>query len=198
MPEATYSNSLSKPIIAETSLRNPKIQYGLSYIEIVIVVIILGVVAAAAMPMLSSNDPAKLDNAVNEVANAIRFAQAEAIRTKISYGINTDTTNERIRVYRLSGTTLTYDIYHPIDKKLYDIQMKTDTYVAGIDLVSASFVFGGASSSSTSLDFSAEGSPKVTSAGSDYLLTSGTIMLSYHGQQRIISIAPMTGRVTIQ
>jgi Tfp pilus assembly protein FimT len=198
MPGATYSNILSKPIIAETSLRNPKFQYGLSYIEIVIVVIILGVVAVAAMPMLSSNDPAKLDNAANEVANAIRFAQAEAIRTKISYGINTDATNERIRVYRLSGTTPTYDIYHPIDKKLYNIQMKMDTYVAGIDLVSANFVFGGASTSSTNLDFSAEGSPKVTSAGRDYLLTSGTITLSYQGQQRVISIAPMTGRVTIQ
>lgn len=170
----------------------------MSYIELVITVFILGIIAAAAMPMLLSSDPAKLDNAINEVTEAIHFAQAEAIRTKNSYGINTDTTNERIRVYRLSGTTPTYDVYHPIDKKLYDILMKTDTYVSGVDLVSASFVFGGASTSNTNLDFSAEGSPKVTSAGRDYLLTSGTITLSYHGQQRVISIAPMTGRVTVQ
>jgi Tfp pilus assembly protein FimT len=179
-------------------LRTPLTQYGLSYIELVIIVIILGVIAAAAMPMLSSNDPAKLDNAANEVANAVRFAQAEAIRTKISYGINTDATNERIRVYRLSGTTPTYDIYHPIDKKLYDIQMKTDTYVAGVDLVSANFVFGGAATSTTNLDFSVEGSPKVTSAGVDYMLTSGAITLSFRSQKRVISISPMTGRVAIQ
>jgi Tfp pilus assembly protein FimT len=182
----------------ETSSRNPKTQHGLSYIEIVLVVIILGVVATSAMPMLSSNDLAKLDNAANEVASAIRFAQTEAIRTKSSYGINTDTTNERLRVYRLSGTTPTYNIYHPIDKKLYDIQMKTDSYVAGVNLVSASFVFSGASTSTAYLDFSAEGNPKVTSAGVDYLLTSGAITLSFSNQQRVISIAPMTGRVTIQ
>ncbi|MEQ1560848.1 MAG: GspH/FimT family protein [Methyloglobulus sp.] len=179
-------------------MQSPKTQYGLSYIEIVIVVIILGIVAAAAMPNLSSTDPTKLDNAANEVSSAIQFAQAEAIRTKIPRGINTDATNDRIRVYSLPAATPTYDIYHPIDKKLYDIQLKTDAFIGGVDLVSASFAFTGASSSSTNLDFSAEGIPKVTSAGADYMLSSGTITLSYRGQQRIISIAPMTGRVTVQ
>ncbi len=174
------------------------VQQGTSYIELVIAVTILGIVAAAAMPQLSSTDSLKLDNAANEVANAIRFAQAEATRIKISYGINTDAANERIRVYSLPGTTPTYDVYHPIDKKPYDIQLKTDAYVAGVDLVSASFAFAGAASSSTNLDFSAEGNPKVTSAGTDYMLSSGSITLSYHGQQRIISIASMTGRVTVQ
>jgi Tfp pilus assembly protein FimT len=179
-------------------LRNPKPQYGLSYIELVIIVIILGVVAAATIPNLSSTDPKKLDDAANEVAAAIRFARTEAIRSKVSRGINTDATNERIRVYSLPAATPTFDIYHPIDKKLYDIQLKTDSYVAGVDLVSASFAFSGAASSSTNLDFSAEGTPKVTSAGTDYMLSSGTITLSYRGQQRVISIAPMTGRVTVQ
>lgn len=178
----------------------------------VIVVIILGIVAAAAMPNLSSTDPKKLDNAANEVAAAIRFARAEAIRTKatcgfnrteedrnkIPCGINTDATNDRLRVYSLPAATPTYDIYHPIDKKLYDIQLKTDAFVGGVDLVSASFVFASAPSSSTNLDFSADGTPKVTSAGTDYMLTSGTITLSYRGQQRVISIAPMTGQVTVK
>lgn len=179
-------------------MQSPKTQYGLSYIEMVIVVVILGIVAAAAMPNLSSTDPKKLDNAANEVAAAIRFARAEAIRSKISRGINTDATNDRLRVYSLPAATPTYDIYHPIDKKLYDIQLKTDAFVGGVDLVSASFVFAGAPSSSTNLDFSAEGTPKVTSAGTDYMLTSGTITLSYRGQQRVISIAPMTGQVTVK
>ena len=164
-----------------------------------IVVVILGVVAAAAMPNLSSTDPIKIDTAAKEVADAIRFARAESIRTKIPRGINTDATNDRIRVYSLPGLLPVYDIYHPIDKKLYDIQLKTDTYVAGVDLVSAGFSFAGAFSSSTHLDFSTEGNPKYTSSGNDYMLTSGgTITLSYKGQQRIVSIAPVTGRVSIQ
>lgn len=171
---------------------------GFSLLEMVIVVLILSIIAAIAIPHLSSTDPKKLDNAANEVAVAIRFAQAEAIRSKIPRGIYTDATNERIRVYSLSAATPTFDIYHPTDKKLYDIQLKTDAFVGGVDLVSASFVFAGAASSSTNLDFSADGIPKVTSAGADYMLTSGTITLSYRSQQRILSIAPMTGRVVVQ
>lgn len=179
-------------------MQNPNTQQGFSYIEMVIVVVILGIVATVAMPNLSSTNQVKLDNAANEVANAIKFAQAEATRTKISYGINTDVTNDRIRVYSLPSTTPTYNVYHPIDKKLYDMQMKTDPYVGGIDLTSASFAFSGGSSSSTNLDFSAEGIPKVANNGTDYLLTSGTITLGYQGQQRIVTVAPMTGRVSIQ
>nr|WP_179210274.1 GspH/FimT family pseudopilin [Crenothrix polyspora] len=179
-------------------MHNPNTQQGFSYIEMVIVVVILGIVVRVAMPNLSSTDPVKLDNAANEIANAIKFAQAEAARTKIPYGINTDVANDRIRVYSLPGTTPIYDIYHPVDKKLYDIQLKTNAYVAGVDLVSASFAFSGAASSTANLDFSAEGIPKVTSSGADYMLISGTITLGYHGQQRVIVIAPMTGRVGIQ
>lgn len=173
-------------------------QKGISYIELMIVVVILGIVAAAAMPNFASTNDQKLDNAANEVASALRFAQSEAVRTKISYGINIDTTNERLRVYSLPATTPIYDIYHPVDKKLYDLQLKTDAYIGGVDVVSASFVFGGSGSSSTNLDFSADGIPKYTSAGTDYMLTTGTLTLAYQGQQRIVSIAPMTGRVTIQ
>lgn len=163
-----------------------------------VVVLILSIIAAVAVPSLSSTDSLKLDTAAGEVAAAIRFARAEAIRTKTVHGINTDAINERVRVYSLPGISPVYDIYHPIDKKLYDINLKTDAYVAEVDLVSAGYSFADSFSSSTMLDFSAEGIPKYTGSGNDYMLTSGTITLSHQGQQRIISIAPMTGRVTIQ
>ncbi len=162
-------------------------------------VVILGVVAAAAMPNLSSIDPTiKLDTAAKEIAEAIRFARIESIRTKISRGIYTDAASEQVRVYSLPAASPVYDIYHPINKKLYDIQLKTDAFVAGVDLVSASFSFAGTASSSYYMSFNTEGYPKTTSSGTDYMLTSGIITLSYQGQQRIVSIAPMTGRVTIQ
>jgi prepilin-type N-terminal cleavage/methylation domain-containing protein len=181
-----------------TNLQSSKTQYGLSYIEMVIVVIILGIVAAAAMPDLSSTNGTKLDNASNEITSAISFAQSEAIRTKISYGVSIDVANDRIRVYRLPSSTAVYDVYHPIDKKLYDLQLKTDAYSQGVDLISTSFVFGGSYSSATNLDFSTDGIPKYTSGGTDYMLTTGSLTLSYQSQQRVIKIAPMTGRVTIE
>ena len=162
-----------------------------------VVVVILGIVAAAVMPDFTSTNDIKLDNAANEIALALRFAQSEAIKTKIPHGIDIDTTNDRLRVYRLPATAPVYDVYHPVDKKLYDLQLKTDATIGDVDVLSASFVFG-TYTSSTTLEFSADGVPKYTSAGADAMLTSGAITLGLQGQQREIRIAPMTGRVTIQ
>jgi Tfp pilus assembly protein FimT len=159
----------------------------------------LSIVAAIAVPNLASTDPVKLDIAAKTVATAVEFAQAESIRTKILHGVFTDAANELISVYSLPGFLPVYDVYHPVDKKLYTIYLKTDAFVAGVDLVSADFVFTGSFSSPNYLGFNTNGYPKYSVLfGNDYMLTSGTITLSYKGQQRIVSIAPMTGRVTIQ
>jgi prepilin-type N-terminal cleavage/methylation domain-containing protein len=171
-------------------------QTGFTYLEIVIVVIILGIVAAAAMPMLSSSDTTKLDAAASEIAEAVDFARTEAIRTKITHGINTDASLDQVRVYSKPSTTAVYDVYHPIDKKLYVLQLKNNTQTSGVDLVSASFTFSNGVSNGL-LDFNSDGMPKYSST-TDYMLTSGSITLSYKSQLRKVIIAPMTGRVTIQ
>jgi prepilin-type N-terminal cleavage/methylation domain-containing protein len=180
------------------NLFNPKPHQGFSFIELMIIIIILGIIAAVAIPNFSSSDPAKLDNAANEVKAAILFAQAEAIRTKIPYGIIIDAANDRLRVYSLPAATPVYNVYHPIDKKLYDLQLKTDAYISGVDLISAAFSFAGSFSSSTNLEFNSDGYPKFTSGGADYLLTSSSIILSYHDKQSTVVVAPITGRVTVQ
>jgi prepilin-type N-terminal cleavage/methylation domain-containing protein len=168
-------------------------QTGFTYIEIVIVVIILGIVAAAALPTLSS-DQTKLDIATEEITEAVDFARSEAIRTKITHGISIDTANDRIRVYSLPASTVVYDVYHPIDKKLYDIQLKSNNQTASVDLVSATFTFSNGVSQSL-VDFNSDGMPKSTST-TDFMLTSGTITLSYKGQLSKVIVTPMTGRVT--
>lgn len=171
-------------------------QTGFTYLELVIVVIILGIVAVVAMPQLSSSNSNRLDIAASEIADAVDFARTESLRTKSVYGIDVNAANEQIRVYSKPAGTAVYTVYHPIDKKLYDIQLKTNTQTAGVDLVSASFTFSNGVNSAL-LDFNSDGMPKYTST-TDYMLTSGAITLSYKGQTRKVIIAPMTGRVTTQ
>lgn len=172
-------------------------QAGFSFIEIMIVIIILGIVAAVAVPDLSA-DFSKLDTAAEEFASALRFARAEAIKTNIPHGINADTANNQLRVYSLPAATPTYTVYHPIDKKLYTIALNADSRTADVILVNVSFAFSGGFSSTSLLAFNTNGVPKFNNSGRDYMLTSATITLAYKNQQRILSIAPMTGRVTIQ
>jgi len=172
-------------------------QTGFTLLETLLVTLILSMAAAAMVNGLSS-DYSKLDNAAEEFATAIRFARAEAIRTNASVGFEVNTTSNQLRVYNLVGTTPTYTVYHPIDKQLYTILLDGNTNTKGVDLVSAQFSFAGGFSSASLLDFNSNGAPKITNSGKDYMLTSASLILSYKGQQRTLSVAAMTGRVTIQ
>ena len=171
---------------------------GYTLLELTIVIAIIGIIAIAMIPTLSSGNIIKLDLAAEEIADAARFAKAEAIRTSTPHGINTDSSSNRIRVFSLPGFLPSYDVHHPLDKKLYDIQFSNDSRTTGVVMISANYDFDGFASSSNYLIFSSEGIPIATFIGTDYMLTNGTISLKYQNDQRIVSISPMTGRVTIQ
>ncbi|SRR6266496_1902147 len=57
--------------------RSPR---GFTLLETLVVAVLIGIVALAAVPLLSSQNPAKLDVAAAEVGNALRFAIGEAER----------------------------------------------------------------------------------------------------------------------
>jgi prepilin-type N-terminal cleavage/methylation domain-containing protein len=54
---------------------------GFTLVEILVVVALIGIVALAAIPLVSSNEPAKLVAAATEVGNGLRYAISEAQRT---------------------------------------------------------------------------------------------------------------------
>src|SRR5438128_8513713 len=54
---------------------------GFTLLETLVVVVLIGSVALAAVPLLSSQNPTKLDVAAAEVGNALRFAIGEAERS---------------------------------------------------------------------------------------------------------------------
>ncbi|HPV33202.1 MAG TPA: prepilin-type N-terminal cleavage/methylation domain-containing protein, partial [Methylotenera sp.] len=54
---------------------------GFTLVEMLVVVIIIGIIATVTIPLLSSNDPQKLNVAAEETANVLRLAISEAKRT---------------------------------------------------------------------------------------------------------------------
>lgn len=171
---------------------------GYTLFELTLVISILGIIAIAMIPNLSSGNIIKLDLAAEEIANAIRFAKAESIRTGTPHGIETNAFSERVRVYRNLGLFPIYDVRHPIDKKLYDIQLNSDSRTKGVDLFSSNYNFDGMINNPFSMTFTKEGIPATILFGKNFMLTNGSITLNYKNDQRVISIAAMTGRVSIQ
>jgi type II secretion system protein H len=175
-------------------------QLGISYIEIMIVVVILGIIAAVVIPNLSSADPGKLDLAAQEFANAMRFARSEAIRVGEPRGFRQQSSQKRIRVFQpdtsTSPWTLNYDVYHPISKKLYDIQLDSHPFAAA-DTLSRNSVYRGTCNNQGNIYFDSNGTPWCADPETA-LLKQFEVTLTLSSHSRIVTLHPITGRVTVQ
>ena len=174
---------------------------GYSLIEMLIVVGLLALIAAAAAPTFQKTDDAALDRAATEVARALRFAHSEAIRTGLPHGVIADQPNQWLKVYRLDDTVnppvVHYDVYDPQTKQLYDLRFNTGLLDAAITQVY--FKFQGFFNPQSYLGFSAgTGVPKFNDSGTIRMLENGYIRLGQNELSATIRISPMTGRVTIQ
>ena len=174
---------------------------GYTLVEMLIVVSLIALIAALAIPALNDRSDIVLDRASSEVAAAFRFAQAEAVRTGIPYGVIGDLSAQRVRVYSLDESVnppvIVYNVYNSFTKQPYDLQFgidNSDVYVSSIY-----FKFEGVFFGQSFIGFAAEsGVPKYNDAGTIRMLENGYIRLGSDGQSRTISVAPVTGRVTIQ
>jgi prepilin-type N-terminal cleavage/methylation domain-containing protein len=176
-----------------------RFQSGLTLTEVLVAVAILGIVAVAAVPDFSSVDEQRLQRAAVEVADAIRFARSEALRTATFHGVRGDVAQQRVRLFRLvdsGGTPIPeYTVRNPVDKKLYDLQLDAPPLAVKLEAVDFSYTGVG---SQEYLGFAPTGEPAYEISGVQRRLTAGTITLSYRGGQRLVRVAAVTGRVTIE
>lgn len=172
---------------------------GYTLAELVIVIAILGLVAAVAIPATSPSTE-KLDLAASEFAAAMRFARSEAIRTGEPHGFNQQSSAKRIRAFRLDQGTIPatpiYDVYHPIDKQLYDIDLNQQS-LATADSLILNVVFRGACNQTENIYFDGHGTPWCTDPD-DILLDQFGVTLVFGSSVKVVTTHGITGRVTVQ
>jgi len=174
---------------------------GYTLIEMLLVVGLLMLVAAIAVPSFQRNDTQELERAAAEVASAFRFAQAEAFRTGNPYGVIASTSSQSVKVYRLDESVnppvVVYDVYDPFTKQLYDLRFGAGN--SDVAISSIYFKFEGVFFPQVFVGFAGEsGVPKYNDSGTIRMLENGYIRLGLNGLTRTVAVAPMTGRVTVQ
>ena len=175
-------------------------QAAFSLLELLIVITILGIVATVAIPSMSSTSINQLELAAEEMAEAMSFARSEAKRTGLPHGFRQQSGAKRIRVFRpdttVSPWALIYDIYHPISKKLYDIEFDAHPF-ARVDTISRTPTFFGTCNQTGNIYFDGNGVPRCTDPET-VLLSKFAVTLTLGKHSRVVTLNGITGRVSVQ
>jgi prepilin-type N-terminal cleavage/methylation domain-containing protein len=180
-------------------------QAGFSLLELSIVVLILGIMAIVVIPDSAPSNQQKLDLAANQIAQALRFAQGEALRTGEHHGVTISQVTQTITVIKWDLTTdpVSTELipYHPVNKQSFVFDADTMSLAPGVSIVNSSDIFNYISiGRRRSLIFDPQGIP-VWVLGSDdsvYRLLDGIVQLSNGQNQRLIGVEPLTGRVSVK
>ena len=153
--------------------------HAFSYVEVMIVVLIMGILGSVAAPALEGvHADFRLDAASRAIVAALRYAQSQSIESGQAYGVEIDAAQNTFRCYLHDGAT-NPTVTNPFDKRSYQFDCDTYPRFAGVGIASASFGGG------TFVTFDSLGAPS----------TGGTAVLSFGQCTRTITVNPVTGRV---
>ncbi len=158
-------------------------------VEIMIVVVILGFIAMAAIPMMSSASSVQIKTAANLIAADLEYAKSMAISRGNSYTVVFDKWNETYQIEDSSGNI----IPHPVHKGTnYVVDFTADHRLDKVNISAVNFDPG----STQTVTFDSLGSPySGTTTAND--LNVGTVTLTVDGRTITVNVEPVTGYITI-
>jgi prepilin-type N-terminal cleavage/methylation domain-containing protein len=116
---------------------------GFTLLETLVVVVLIGIVALAAVPLLSSQNPTKLDVAAAEVGNALRFAIGESDRIGGCVWVD-GTVSGHLQVYSSPGCASSgwATANDPLTKRALDLDTSGPAFSGQVSMAVRFFVPG--------------------------------------------------------
>ncbi len=175
-------------------------QAGYSLLELVIVVVIIGILALVATPDFSPSDATRLEAAARLYAEAIRYARSESLRGGKLYGFKQKSGRRFIVVKSVDQTTkpwsLVQDVYHPVSRKLYKIELDNITGMDGITTTRIP-IYRGSCNTQRRAYFDHQGRAFCLDPETVALI-SLEVVFTLNGQKRSLLLDGQTGRVTVR
>lgn len=160
---------------------------GFTLIELVMVIVIVGVLAALAVPRFNAFSSAKLSSAANKLVSDLRYVQQLAVSRHTTYRVYFDTSLDRYEVRDVSDNSLAKD---PFSRQDFIVSFRTDPQFSGVDINTASF------GSTAGLLFNWEGVPQNNNSVN--LTGEGNVQLRLGGESRTVYVRPGTGTLRVQ
>jgi prepilin-type N-terminal cleavage/methylation domain-containing protein len=164
---------------------SPAVYAAFTFIEILIVVVILAIAAMMAVPMIGSAETMQIRSAANIIAADLEYAKSMAISRQKKYSVVFDTVHESYRIEDDVGTI----INHPVKKGFpYIVNFSSDSRLSRVDISQADF------DGTNVIKFDYLGSPYN---GHGNPLNAASIVLHAGGSISTITVEPVTGFILI-
>ncbi len=154
--------------------RTDRANRAFTLIELMIVVVIIGIAAAMAVPMVSSASSFQIRSAANVVAADLEYAKSMSISRGRSYSVVFNTTTKSYQIQDPNGTAVA-----PPGRKA-TVQFGEGTQLSNVAISDVSF-------SSDKVTFDYLGSPNA----------GGTVQLQAGGMTKTVTVEPVTGFITV-
>jgi Tfp pilus assembly protein FimT len=154
-------------------------------IEILIVVVIIGIAAMMAIPMMSSAASVQIRSAADVIAADMEYARSMAISRGQNFSVVFDVTADSYRIQDHNSAV----IKHPVKKGFdYIVGFRNDSRLDKVDIANVDF------DGTNEIKFDYLGSPYN---GSGNPLNSGTITLKAGEASSTVTVEPVTGFISI-
>lgn len=172
---------------------------GFTLVEMLVSIAILGIIAVAVIPLLSSNDPQKLGVAAEETANLLRFALSEASRTGGFVLVDGKSTPGQLKLYYSdsNGNSISA-IDDPLTKRAAILDVGNSAFSQGV-LLTPQFRAGGSPWTQLLIGPGVPQLQAFDGAGSNKgsLEANSGVLLGFGGQSRTVSVNEATGLVSL-
>ena len=103
------------PCFCGVSPRINRVGYGYTLIELLLIIVIMGVLATSAIPVINQSVQARQGASRDEVVRLFEFARGRAMASGVPAGVSVDTTSNTLTLVTLSLAGDIVDIVDPID-----------------------------------------------------------------------------------